>query len=126
MSDDLEPVQFMTTENGDDLIVSFYVAGPQDPSDGRSIILMRGMKWEQLLPESERGVTISDEAFPAYDDALDNDLEEVQIDDTVAEIKTKHRRYKLDLRYVDQSELKAAKKILKKMNYDGRFQLTIG
>ncbi|MGI9449167.1 MAG: hypothetical protein ACR2QH_00675 [Geminicoccaceae bacterium] len=126
MSDDLELVHFMTTELGDDLIVSFFVAKSQDPSDGRSIILMRDMKWEYLLAESERGVRISDEDFPEYEDAEDNDLEGIRIDNTVAEIETKHRRYRLDLRHVDESDLRAAKRILKKMNYDRRFQLTIG
>ena len=37
----------------------------------------------------------------------------------------RHRRYKLDLRHVDKSEVMAAKKILKRMNYDRRFKLTI-
>jgi len=119
-------VHFMTTESGDDLIVSFFVAKSQDPSDGRSIILMRDMKWEYLLEESERGVRISDEDFPEYEDAEDNELEGIRIDNTVVEIETKHRRYRLDLRHVEEADLRAAKRILKKMNYDRRFQLTIG
>ena len=126
MSDDLELVHFMTSELGDDLIVSFFVAKSQDPSDGRSIILMRDMKWEYLLADSEKGVRISDEDFPEHEDAEDNDLEGIRIDNTVAEIETKHRRYRLDLRHVDEADLRAAKRILKKMNYDRRFQLTIG
>ena len=126
MSDDIELVHFMTTELGDDLIVSFFVAKSQDPSDGRSIILMRDMKWEYLLADSERGVRISDEAFPEYEDAEDNDLEGIRINNTMAEIETRLRRYRLDLRHVDESDLKSAKRILKKMNYDRRLQLTIG
>ena len=126
MSDDLKLVHFMTTELGDDLIVSFFVAKSQDPSDGRSIILMRDMKWEYLLADSERGVRISDEDFPDYEDAEDNELQGIRIDNTVAEIETKHRRYRLDLRHVDEADLRAAKRILRKMNYDHRFQLTIG
>ncbi|MGI9436858.1 MAG: hypothetical protein ACR2Q4_18850 [Geminicoccaceae bacterium] len=125
MSDNLELVHFMTTELGDDLIVSFFVAKSQDPSDGRSIILMRDITWEYLLAESERGVRISDEGFPEYEDAEDNHLEGIRIDNMVAEIETKHRRYRLDLHHVDESDLKVAKTILKKMNYDRRFQLTI-
>ncbi|MGH1484434.1 MAG: hypothetical protein ACRBM6_38200 [Geminicoccales bacterium] len=125
MSDDLELVHFMTTELGDDLIVSFFVAKSQDPSDGRSIILMRDMKWEYLLAESERGVRISDEDFTEYEDTEGNEVERIQIDNTAAEIDTKHRRYRLDLRHVDESDLRAAKTILKKMNYDGRFKLEV-
>ncbi len=41
MTDDLELVQFMTAEIGDDLILSFFVAKPHDPIHERSIILMR-------------------------------------------------------------------------------------
>ena len=94
--------------------------------DGRSIILMRDMKWEYLLADSERGVRISDEDFPDYEDAEDNEIQGIRIDNSVAEIETKHRRYRLDLRHVDEADLRAAKRILKKMNYDRRFQLTTG
>ncbi len=67
MTDNLELVQFMTAEIGDDLIVSFFVAMPHDPSNGRSIILMRDRKWEYLIAESDRGVKVSDEDFPEND-----------------------------------------------------------
>jgi hypothetical protein len=125
MKDDLELVQFMTAETGDDLIVSFFVAKPHDPTDGRSIILMRDRKWEHLVAEREREVSVSDEDFPEYEEAGNNYLEGIRIGNTVAVIETTHRRYKLDLRHVDKSEVKAAKKTLKKMNYDRRFKLTV-
>ncbi len=125
MTDNLELVQFMTAEIGDDLIVSFFVAKPHDPTDGRSIILMRDKKWEHLVAESERGVTVSDEGFPENEEADNNYLEGIQISNTAAEIETTHRRYKLDLRHVGKSEVKAAMKALKKMNYDRRFKLTV-
>jgi hypothetical protein len=35
-----EPVAFVALETGDDLIVSFFVASADDPSDGRSITLL--------------------------------------------------------------------------------------
>ncbi len=125
MADDLELVQFMTSEIGDDLIVSFFVAEPHDPGPGRSVILMRDKKWEHLVAEGERGVRVSDENFPEEEEAEDNYLKRIRIGDTVAEIETTHRRYKLDLRYVGKSEVRAAKKILRKMNYDERFELTV-
>ena len=115
----------MTAEIGDDLIVSFYVAKPHDLTDGRSIILMRAKKWEHLVAEWERGVTVSDEGFLENEEADNNYLEEIRISNTVAEIKTTHRRYELDLRHVDKSEVRAVKKVLKKMNYDKRYKLTI-
>ena len=126
MTDDLELVQFMTAEIGDDLILSFFVAKPHDPVHGRSIILMRDKKFEHLVAESDRGVRVSDEDVPENEEAEDNFLEGIRIGNTVAEIETTHRRYKLDLRNVGESEVRAAKKVLKKMNYDKRFKLTVG
>ncbi len=126
MTDDLELVQFMTAEIGDDLIVSFFVAKPHDPIHGRSIILMRDKKFEHLVAEWDRGVRVSDEDFPENEEADNNFLEGIRIGKTVAEIETTHRRYKLDLRNVGELDLRAAKKVLKKMNYDKRFKLTVG
>ena len=125
MEDELEPVQFITSEIEDDFILSFYVAASHDPGLGRSIILMRDKKWEHLVAESERGVKVSDEDFPEVEEADDDYLTEIRIGDTVAEIKTTHRRYKLDLRHVDKSEITEARKILENMNYDRRFKLSI-
>jgi len=44
--DNYEPVIFISVESGDDLIVSFFVVSPDDPTDGRSLILMRSPKWD--------------------------------------------------------------------------------
>ncbi len=126
MTDDLGLVQFMTTEIGDDFILSFFVAKPHDPIHGRSIILMRDKKFEHLVAESDRGVRVSDEDVPENEEAENNFLEGIRIGNTVAEIETTHRRYKLDLRNVGEPEVRAAKKILEKMNYDKRFKLTVG
>ncbi len=125
MADDLELVQFVTAEIGDDLILSFFVAKPHDPTHGRSIILMRDKKWEHLIAEWDRGVRVSDEDIPEDEEADNNFLEGIRISNTVVEIETTHRRYKLDLRKVDEPEVQAAKQILKKMNYDKRFKLTV-
>ncbi len=125
MTGDLELVQFMTAEIGDDYILSFFVAEANDPGSGRSIILMRDRKWEHMVAEGERGVRVSDENFPEDEEAEDNYLEQIRIGDSVAEIETTHRGYKLDLRHVGKSELRAAKKTLEKMNYDKRFKLTV-
>ncbi len=126
MTDDLELVQFITAEIGDDFILSFFVAKPHDPIHGRSIILMRDKKFEHLVAESDRGVKVSDEDVPENEEAENSFLEGIRIGNTVAEIETTHRRYKLDLRNVGELEVRAAKKILKKMNYDKRFKLTVG
>ena len=78
-----------------------------------------------MVAEWERGAKVSDEDFPEDEAADDNYLEGVRIGNTVAEIETTHRKYKLNLRRVEKSELRAAKKVLKKMNYDRRFKLKI-
>ncbi len=123
--DDFEPVAFITVESGDDLIVSFFVVKPDDPTDGRSLILMRNRKWENSLPEWERGVKVSDEAYSDDEEWEDNFLERIRLGNSTAEIRSKHYRHKLDLRKVERSELRAAKKLLKKMNYDKRFKLEV-
>ena len=120
-----EPVTFISIESGDDLIVSFFVVKPDDPTDGRSITLIRDQKWENLLPESDRGVKVSDEECSTDEEWEDNFLERIRLGNATAEIRSKHYRHKLDLRKVDKSELRAAKKILKKMNYDKRFKLEV-
>jgi hypothetical protein len=123
--DDFEPVAFITVESGDDLIVSFFVVKPDDPTDGRSLILMRDRKWENSLPEWERGVKVSDEAYSDDEEWEDNFLERIRLGNSTAEIISKHYRHKLDLRKVERSELRAAKKLLKKMNHDKRFKLEV-
>ncbi len=126
MTEELELTQFITVELGDDLIVSFFVAKPHDPINGRSIILMRDKKWEYLVSDCDKGVKVSDDDFPEDEEADNNFLEHIRIGNSVAEIETTHRRYKLDFRKVDESEVQAAIKVLKKMNYDKRFKLIIG
>ena len=123
--DEFEPVAFISVESGDDLILSFFVVNPDDPTDGRSLILMRDRKWENLLPEWERGVKVSDEDCPDDEDRDDNFLERIRLGTSTAEIWSKHQRHKLDLRKVERSELSAARKLLKKMNYDKRFKLEV-
>ncbi len=108
------------------LILSFFVTKPHDSIHGHSIILMRDKKFEHLVAEWDRGVRVSDEDFPENEEADNNFLEGIRIGKTVAEIETTHRRYKLDLRNVGEPEVRAAKKVLKKMNYDKRFKLTVG
>ncbi len=123
--EDFEPVSFISVESGDDLIVSFFVVKPDDPTDGRSLILMRDQKREISLPEWERGVKVSDEAYSDDEEWEDNFLEWIRLGKSTAEIRSKHYRHKLDLRKVERSELRVAKKLLKKMNYDKRFKLEV-
>ena len=123
--DDLELVAFVSVESGDDFVVSFFVVRADDFTDGRSVILMRDRKWEQLLDQKEKGVKVSDEIFPEDGEFDDNFLEWIRLEKSTIEIKSRRHLHKLDLRRVDPSELRAARKVIKKMNYDQRFKLNV-
>ena len=114
-------VSFITTQDDDDLIVSFAVADP-DYTDVKSLTLLRTPKYEFALYESERGVNVSYDDFPGDDDDM---LEKIEIDGDRVEIITRHRSYALDVHRVDEDEVKESKKILKKMNFDRRFKLRL-
>ena len=117
-----EPVSFMTNESGDDLIVSFAV--DQDaPGEVLSVILMRTPRFEHLLDPSERGVHVSHERYPDSDDEY---LRRIAFRGEVVEVQSTRRTYFLDVSRVDAAELKAARRILKRMHADQAFELDLG
>lgn len=117
----MENVSFITVERGDDIIVSFAIP-VTDEFEVKSLTLLRTPKYEFILDESERGVTVS---YDEMDDDAVELLEEVEIEGRVVKIKTAGRRYSLSLRDVDNGEIREMKEVLKEMNYDGRFKLRI-
>lgn len=121
--DTYEPVAFISAETGDDFILSFFVTRTRDSSDGRSIILMRNRKWEHLIPDWERGVKVSDEDSPDEEESHDNLLEQIRVSESTLELKSTLYERKLDLSRLETSERKAIRKLLKKMNFDKRFDL---
>jgi hypothetical protein len=119
----MDSVAFITTETGDDLIVSFAVRDRNDPAAIESLTLMRTPKYEFVFEDHERGVRIS---FERYDDEDDDYLQEViysEAESTVR-LKTSSRRYELDVRKVDTKELRKMRQVLGKMNYDQRVQMS--
>jgi len=114
-------VSFITTEEGEDLIVAFAIP-VSDQEDVISLILLRTLKYESLLDEHERGVNVS---YENQVDTEDDLLEEIEIQKNIIKLITKRHRYKLNISRVDEDEIKEAKKILKKMNFDQRFVLSI-
>ena len=50
-----ELVAFITVQTGQDLIVSFAVVQPDDPTDVESLTILRRPKYEVILEEWERG-----------------------------------------------------------------------
>jgi len=117
----IENASFITTEEGDDLIVSFAI--PVDEyGDVKSLTLLRTPKYEFIMDESERGAKISFEDFPEEENEL---LEQVTLEGDVVTITTNYRTYIVSIKDVDDVEIEQSKKVLKKMNYDGRFELII-
>ena len=57
----MKNVLCITTENDEDLIVSFAIAGAS-VSEVKSLTLLRPPKYDFILDDSERGVWVSDEA----------------------------------------------------------------
>jgi len=119
-----EPVAFVSVETGDDLIVSFFVSSGEEAGEGRTIMLLRDVKWEGLLPDDERGVKVSDEA-ESGEEWQDNYLEEIRVGDTTLELKSTRYARKLDIRKLSRADRKAMTKVLRKMNTDRRFRLTV-
>jgi len=117
----MEKAVFITTEEGDDLIVSFAI--PADEyGDVKSLTLLRTPKYEFIMDESERGAKVSFEDFPDDENEL---LEQVTIEGDVVTITTNYRTYTVSIKDVDDVEIEESKRILKKMNFDGRFELKI-
>jgi hypothetical protein len=65
----VETVLFMTNEEGNDLIVSFAIEG-SEPGDVKSLILLRTPKFEFILDEDERGVSVSHDDEPEVENNL--------------------------------------------------------
>lgn len=116
-----EHVSFITTEEADDLIVSFAIAGPE-PADVVSLTLLRTPKYEALLDEHERGVSVSHESFPEHDE---DRLWRISVASNLVVIETTSARYELDVSRVAEVELRNARRILRRMNFDQRFALEL-
>ena len=115
----MDNAAFMTNEDGDDLIVSFAI--PIDEfGDVKSLTLLRTPKFESFLDEAERGVRISSEDFPDDDTEL---LERITVKGDLVTIKSTSRTYTVSIASVEADEIEGAKKVLRKMNFDERFEL---
>ena len=113
---------FLTAEDSPpDLILAF--AQSDDPFGGcKSLILMRTKKYEKFMYEFERGVSIRWE-----DDVEEGEFDEIitsfEWNKTQAIITSPKRIFEIDISDIPKDELKAMKKILKKMNSDNCFKL---
>lgn len=118
----LERVSFVTTEEKDDLILSFAIEGTE-AGEVKSLILLRTPKYEFVLYEHERGVSVWHEEQPETEDDL---LCRISLAPDVVTIDTHYNRYELDVSRVERKELEEARRILRRMNFDQRFTLELG
>jgi len=115
-----EPVGFITVETGSrDLIVSFVVE-LDDEGAVASLILMRTPFYEPLRPPEDWGVRVSHELYPGTEDER---LRRLHLSNNLVEMTTTVRRYLLDVARVDPDELRDARKVLRRMNFDHAFEL---
>jgi hypothetical protein len=116
----MELVSFISIEDDPpDLILSFAIWQPE-LNDIRSLILLRCPEYELILDEIERGVKVSDEALVDDEDDM---LKEIEFGDDFVRIITDHHQFELDLKKVDKEDTEQAKILLKKMNFDNRFEI---
>jgi hypothetical protein len=111
-------VPFLTIEDGDDLIVSFALGDKAETS----LTLLRTLKYEPLLAEEERGVTVSSDTTAVV---APNLLRAVRWESSVVLVESTEAEYALDVSAVDPEEIREAKRVLKKMHFDSRFELSV-
>ena len=113
-------VNFITTEQKDDLIVSFAIAAGDLPGDILSLTLLRTPKYEFILDPEERGVSVSWEE----DEDETELLLKVERSKEVVKLHTTRRQFVLDVSHVDDDDFKRMAKVLHKMNFDKAIRLT--
>jgi len=111
-----EYVPVLYVEDSDDLIVSFGL-GEQAAT---SLTLLRTPKYEPFLFEEERGVSVGIGDSDTEDREL---LVSVKWSGCLVQIESTIRRYTLDIQAVDPAEIKEAKRVLRKMNFDNCFEV---
>jgi hypothetical protein len=119
----VEPVWFVTLEDEDKYLILSFAIMLGEHGDVASLTLLRSPEYEVLLPPDERRVNVSHEPHPETED---DSLVAVRFGSRRVWIEATSRRYLLDVSRVDADELSAARDILRRMNFDGRFELQFG
>jgi hypothetical protein len=117
----MEHVQFITIDDDHDLVVSFAIPYG-DLGDVKSFTLLRTPMYEPFLDEQERGVRVSFEDFPQ---GRVERLVRLTIEGGLVAVATDRGDYMLDITDVEQEEVDACKRVLRKMNRDQCFELKI-
>jgi hypothetical protein len=100
-------VEFISTEDEPDLIVSFALA----PAAHRSLTLLRSPQYEFILPLEERGISVS--TLDAKDQGRDL-LRIVKWQAGTVTVKTERHEYRLDISAVAPEDVAEAKAVLRK------------
>ena len=115
----MQSVQFISCEdNGTDQIVAFSLA--RGEMEIRSLILLRTPKFEAMLDEAERGVSVSLEDGTGKDGGV---LKAVRLEANRVTIETQNSKYDLDVSHVDPAEVSNMKALFVRMNFDNRFRI---
>ena len=115
----MESVRFISCEDdGTDQIVSFALAYGE--MEIRSLTLLRTPKFEAMLDEAERGVSVSLEDETGDDVDV---LAVVRIGANRVTIETQASKYDLDVSRVDPAEVSEMKALIERMNFDDRFRI---
>jgi hypothetical protein len=109
-------VPFLTIEDGDDLIVSFGLG----EHAATSLTLLRTPKYEYLLPEEARGVSVG--TGPSGDRGSEL-LVSVHWRPGPVHIQSTARSDILDIKAAATAEIKDAKRVLRNMNFDHGFEV---
>jgi len=113
-------VDFITTEQKDDLIVSFAVAAGESPGDILSLTLLRTPKYEFILDPEERGISVSWEE----DDDEGELLVAVERSKDLVRLRTTRREFTLHVSRVNDDDLRRMCRVLRAMNFDKATKLT--
>ena len=115
----MESVRFINCEDdGTDQIVSFALA--RGDEDVRSLILLRTPKYEAVLDEAERGVSVSLEDETGDDADM---ITVVKFETNRIRIETRSSKYDLDISRVDPAEVSEMKALIGRMNFDAGFRI---
>jgi hypothetical protein len=109
---------FITIDEDPDLIVSFGL----EPSGTRSFTLIRSPHLEHLIPDEDRGVTVS---YSGDTSEVSRFLLSVDWADETVRFEATNQTYALDVSGVEDVEIAEAKRILSMMNADGRFRYDV-
>jgi hypothetical protein len=118
-----EPVGFITIEDEPPDLILAFVVDLGEPGEVASLILLRTPAYEPLIPPEDRGVSVSHELYPEIEDER---LRRIRIGHDRVEITTtERRRFVLDVSRVDPEDLKDARELLQRMNFDRAFELDL-